>query len=775
MMYTRSHARREARGPDGGFPEESPARRFVGSMFALVEGSEDVLQAIFEMVQPDDALCAALVCTRFRDSIFSSARFQRTRAHRGFHRTVHAHWPPKLVTVDSFHRFLSQDLPSHLRPLVENYTGPAAGVRLQTSADAVIASRSRVRWAHSLPDCPASFREEHICKLAAARGRVDILEWARENGWACDETILRHAAGGGHLGMLQYLCVHPELRRLFQSEDALLHMTEDALRGDHVNVLRWAHENEYITPFQRIRYRTCVDSAERGHLGAVQWLRERGYKWDSNSGGKVLCHQAAQGGHLNILQWARAHGAEWCSETTRCAAKGGRLGVLKWARSNGCPCDVDSCCEEAIYHEHAAVWQWAIGQADCALGTNTIEYAAKKGERYAEVLEWAVQQAVEEGRTIPPLSVACAADGGNLEGLKLLLASGCKMDGIVLDLAFGQFELCVGTSACGTHLELLERIREIGCHDGYVDAGGEPIIPAQGRIRPFPDYEDEGIREVWSPGMPLPSDDNDYFTKVTCPPGKGPGDWVVWPLRTSWQQEFFPDTFTAVVPRGITAGEIFAVSEQEVFPDTWSPGMPLPWDVRDVQEEHTMRLQQDNPYVTFTRVTCPQGKGPLDELEVPVPTVWQHSDDIGTALTFLAVVPRGIASGEVFAVSEHVALSPPVKVECPPDMGPGDVMDLEVMSPDTGEFTMTVTVPDEIAAGEIFLVPCHDVTEGYWHEDKRIEEYKEGELDEDSLAEKYRALYTWAVANRCPDTYREQSLDAYCALMPKLVSAEASH
>ena len=46
---------------------------------------------------------------------------------------------------------------------------------------------------------------------------------------------------------------------------------------------------------------------------------------------------AAFGGHLEVLKWARENDCPWDEETCAGAAAHGHLEVLKWARANGCP------------------------------------------------------------------------------------------------------------------------------------------------------------------------------------------------------------------------------------------------------------------------------------------------------------------------------------------------------------------------------------------------------------------------------------------------------
>jgi len=75
-----------------------------------------------------------------------------------------------------------------------------------------------------------------------------------------------------------------------------------------------------------------MDAAEGGHLEVLKWARENDCPWD-----KRTCAHAAKGGHLEVLKWARENGCPWDENTCACAAYRGHLEVLKWAHANGCP------------------------------------------------------------------------------------------------------------------------------------------------------------------------------------------------------------------------------------------------------------------------------------------------------------------------------------------------------------------------------------------------------------------------------------------------------
>ncbi|KAJ8601218.1 hypothetical protein CTAYLR_003289 [Chrysophaeum taylorii] len=114
---------------------------------------------------------------------------------------------------------------------------------------------------------------QHVCRIAARAGNLDVISWARANDCPWDEwTCLRAAAGG------------------------------------HLHVLMWAHANE--CPWNSL---TCLTAARGGHLEVLKWARANQCPWD-----EATCWHAAIQGHLEVLQWARANGCPW--NQRKCAA-----------------------------------------------------------------------------------------------------------------------------------------------------------------------------------------------------------------------------------------------------------------------------------------------------------------------------------------------------------------------------------------------------------------------------------------------------------------------
>ena len=134
--------------------------------------------------------------------------------------------------------------------------------------------------------------------MAARRGKLEAMIWARLHGCPWSKWVPINAAVGGHVDIIQWARAHGASWRWFRSV------------------------NSY--------------AAQHGKLEAVKQLRSLGFPVNSK-----VCACAAFGGHLHILQWLRSghDPCPWDEETCKCAAHQGHHHVVKWAIDNGCPHD----------------------------------------------------------------------------------------------------------------------------------------------------------------------------------------------------------------------------------------------------------------------------------------------------------------------------------------------------------------------------------------------------------------------------------------------------
>lgn len=198
----------------------------------------------------------------------------------------------------------------------------------------------------------------NVCHTAAAKGHLNCLRWAHENGCTIGNSY--SAAKNGHLDCLRYCIENTNIRDLLT--------TAYAAENGHLDCLRFAFENGC-----RLNLLTMAWAAANGHLDCMKFTHENGYRLNSDN--DVFCQlnttlptvHAAKNGHLNCLQYAHevcgfplednvcnsiqsaasngyldclryAHekGCGWGKTTTLVAAYNGHLDCLRFAHENGC-------------------------------------------------------------------------------------------------------------------------------------------------------------------------------------------------------------------------------------------------------------------------------------------------------------------------------------------------------------------------------------------------------------------------------------------------------
>ena len=183
------------------------------------------LAVVLEHVPEDDALCAALVCTTFRDALFAQARHAVRRAGLKY-----------------------------------------AGKRLVSSVASVASSVGRLVWLRGLgavaPRWVRSWDRE-TCAILAAVGALESLQWARANGCEWDVETCFAAAGEGHLEVLQWARANG---CEWDKKTCSL-----AAQGGHLEVLQWARADGCGW-----NWLTCSSAAVGGHLEVRQWARANG-------------------------------------------------------------------------------------------------------------------------------------------------------------------------------------------------------------------------------------------------------------------------------------------------------------------------------------------------------------------------------------------------------------------------------------------------------------------------------------------------------------------
>jgi hypothetical protein len=208
-----------------------------------------------------------------------------------------------------------------------------------------------------------------VCSGAALGGHLEVLKWARQNGYPWGDKTSSNASESGHFGLLKWLAEN----KCHLSDDICL----AAVKHGNLKVLKWARENGCLWDEN-----TCSLAAENGHFELLKWARENNCPWDEMS-----CSAAAKNGHFNILKWLRENGCPWDEATCSWASTIGHFTMLKWARENGCPWNEETC-SAAAKHGRLDILKWAR-EKNCPWNGNTCTFAAAWG--HFEILKWAVK------------------------------------------------------------------------------------------------------------------------------------------------------------------------------------------------------------------------------------------------------------------------------------------------------------------------------------------------------------------------------------------------
>jgi len=119
-------------------------------------------------------------------------------------------------------------------------------------------------WDASTSGCTDRLPDDAVCALVAARGNIQVLQWAREEkGYPWDFKTCNSAVENGQLEVLKYA---------------------------HENGCPWDED-------------TCQCAALNGHLEVLQYAHENGCPWDENT-----CVAAEENDHFEVLQYALQNG-----------------------------------------------------------------------------------------------------------------------------------------------------------------------------------------------------------------------------------------------------------------------------------------------------------------------------------------------------------------------------------------------------------------------------------------------------------------------------------
>lgn len=172
-----------------------------------------------------------------------------------------------------------------------------------------------------------------VCHLAAKRGHLDMLRYARAEGVQWDEIVVCDSAvRGGQLDVLTYV----------QADHLLLVKLPWYLAAGK----GWTHLLEFAVAHGCEIGRSWMlyaignkDSAVR----TARWLLDHGYTWHPGDMDKIMTTNT-----MDLLVFARTCGCPWNTDACEEAAHAGWLEALQYAHENGCPWDWHACMAAAM-------------------------------------------------------------------------------------------------------------------------------------------------------------------------------------------------------------------------------------------------------------------------------------------------------------------------------------------------------------------------------------------------------------------------------------------
>ena len=269
-----------------------------------------------------------------------------------------------------------------------------------------------LQWAFS-NGCPWDSR---VCMEAASHSDMLMLVWAHEHGCPLDASVFTAVAKYGVMPVMEWL--HNQGCPWDENTSAT---AADNRRG---SLLKWLHERS--CPWDA---RVYVAAAARGDIELLKWIREQENcpEWDERT-----CNAAAHQGQLKTLKWLRSNGCPWSEETFAEAADGNRMATMIWMRSNGCPWDARTFAKAVNRFSSWRTLTWLLKHG-CPWDANTFATAVTAGPGdQSNTLQWLR----DNGCPWDASAYIAAAREGRMEDMIWLQENGCPLNMDDMNAAF---------------------------------------------------------------------------------------------------------------------------------------------------------------------------------------------------------------------------------------------------------------------------------------------------------------------------------------------------
>jgi len=265
-----------------------------------------------------------------------------------------------------------------------------------------------------------------VCMNAAKIGDLEMIIWARKNGFSIDYLTSIYAAEYGQLDILKWIKENESMETL-DKKNICLYATRN--NTGYINIFEWIKENNWENS---INWTTvCNEAGINGHLHVLKWIKNNVINlkndWDCK-----ICYYAAKFSHLDIIKWAREENNPplYWSYDVFSAATGLKnniyrnidntnFHILEYLKNNGCPINKNAY-NSAAYVGSLHIMKWIR-------------------ENYPHVI-------------FDDSTTRNAAEGGQLETLKWLRSNGCEMYVYACELAYKY-----------KHYDVVDWLKDNGC------------------------------------------------------------------------------------------------------------------------------------------------------------------------------------------------------------------------------------------------------------------------------------------------------------------------
>jgi len=278
---------------------------------------------------------------------------------------------------------------------------------------------------------------DKICKAAAKDNAINVIIWAREQGYPWDTRTYIAAAVAGNREIVQWLKANG-----CPTEPAMYGMVASAGKMEMLEWLADLHKDD-----ENLQMGSCVyyGAMLGGHFDIVKRIREMGMPWSEDAGDKAVIN-----GSLEVLEWMYADGCVFTPEAIKNTVYKGRIDVCRWLVSIGIAVPDELCTTAASGNQLEMLKYLHTHGHNPMTGTEYMYAVIHKNEA---MFNWLLEVGCPRTSDV----LVAVAYNADYDSLIRLVGLGFPMDG----------QAHIGAASAG-HLDVI---------DWLIERGAEPPIP----------------------------------------------------------------------------------------------------------------------------------------------------------------------------------------------------------------------------------------------------------------------------------------------------------